>query len=160
MRLMNDAIETEAHQTQRADHDPIKLIEAAIFSEKPVSRFVQADESAVHQMAGNKHERHRQPDQSAVHRYREHHFSENQTENKKLKRPAQYPVRLMHLAEVFVDGRRSLRSLQHFRDSVLRRAADARQNSLKYAIETFNVMSGKQILAKKPGDFQAVAGLR
>ena len=68
MRLMNDAIETEAHQAQRADHDSIKLIEAAIFSEKPVSRFVQADESAVHQMADNKHERHRQPDQSAVHR--------------------------------------------------------------------------------------------
>ena len=68
MRLMDDAIETETHQTQRADDDAIKFIEAAIFSEKPVSRFVQADESAVHQMAGNKHKRHRQPDQSAVHR--------------------------------------------------------------------------------------------
>ena len=44
MRLMNDAIETEAHQTQRADHDSIELIEAAIFSEKPVSRLVQTDE--------------------------------------------------------------------------------------------------------------------
>ena len=53
--------------------------------------------------------------------------------------------------------RRSLRSVQHFRDSVLRRAADARQNSLKYAIETFNVTPGKQILAKKPGDFQTFA---
>src|SRR4029077_1836597 len=50
------------------------------------------------------------------------------------------------------------RSVQHFRDSALRRAADPRQNSLKYAIETFNVTSGKQILAKKPGDFQTVAG--
>ena len=66
MRLMNDAIETEAHQTQRPDHDPIKLIEAAIFPEKPVSGLVQTDERAVHQMAGHKHERHRQPDQSAV----------------------------------------------------------------------------------------------
>ena len=46
-----------------------------------------------------------------------------------------------------------------FRDSVLRRAADARQNSSKYAIEAFNVTSGKQILAKKPGDFQAFAVL-
>ena len=104
MRLMNDAIETETHQAQRADHDSIELIEAAIFSEKPVRGLVQTDEHAVHQMAGNKHERHRQPDQSAVHRYSEHHFSESQTENKKLKRPAQYPVRLMHLAEIFVDG--------------------------------------------------------
>ena len=104
MGLMDDAIEAETHQTQRADHDSIELIEAAIFSEKPVRGLVQTDEHAVHQMAGNKHERHRQPDQSAVHRYSEHHFSESQTENKKLKRPAQYPVRLMHLAEIFVDG--------------------------------------------------------
>src|SRR4029077_6801479 len=104
MRLMNDAIETEAHQTQGADQDAVKLIEAAIFSEKPVGGLVQTDEHAVHQMACNKHERHRQPDQSAVHRYNEHDFSESQTENKKLKRPAQYPVRLMHLAEIFVDG--------------------------------------------------------
>ena len=102
MRLMNDAIETEAHQAERADHDSVKLIEAAIFSEKPVSRFVQADEDAVHQMAGNKNERHRQPDPSAVHRYREHRFSEDQTENEKLKRPAQNPMRLMHLTEIFV----------------------------------------------------------
>ena len=50
-----------------------------------------------------------------------------------------------------------MRSVQHFRDSALRRAADARQNSLKYAIETFDVTLGKQILAKKPGDFQAFA---
>ena len=67
----------------------------------------------------------------------------------------------MHLAEFFVvKWRRSLRSIQHFRDSALRRTADARQNSLKYAIETFNVTLGKQILAKKPGDFQTVAGLQ
>ena len=104
MRLMNNAIETEAHQTQCTNHDSIKLVEAATFSEKPVRRFVQTDEHAVHQMAGNKHEWHRQPDQSVVHRYSEHRFSESQTENKKLKRPAQYPVRLMHLAEIFVDG--------------------------------------------------------
>ena len=91
MRLMNDAIETEAHQAQRADNDPIKLIEAAIFSEKPVSRLMQADESAMHQMADNKHKRHRQPDQSAMHRYSEHHFSENQTENEKLKRTRARP---------------------------------------------------------------------
>jgi len=104
MGLMDDAIEAETHQAQRADHDSIELIEAAIFSEKPVRGLVQTDEHAVHQMAGNKHKRHRQPDQSAVHRYSEDHFSESQTENKKLKRPAQYPVRLMDLAETFVDG--------------------------------------------------------
>ena len=62
MRLMNDAIETEAHQAQRADHDAVELIEAAIFSEKPVSRLVKTDESAVHQMADDKNERDRQPD--------------------------------------------------------------------------------------------------
>src|ERR1700730_12373540 len=77
MRLMDNPIEAETHQTQRADHQPIKLIEGAIFSEKPVSRLMQADESAVHQMAGNKNERHRQPNQSAMHRYSEHHLSEN-----------------------------------------------------------------------------------
>ena len=101
---MNDAIETEAHQAERADNEPIKLIEAAIFSEKPVSRFVQADESAVHQMADHQHERHRQPDQTALHRDREHQFSENQTENEKLKRTPQDPVWFVHLAEVFVGG--------------------------------------------------------
>jgi hypothetical protein len=77
MRLMNDAIETETHQAQRADHYSIKLIEAAIFSEKAVSRLMEADENTVHQMADNKQERHRQPDQSAVHRYSEHPFSDN-----------------------------------------------------------------------------------
>ena len=44
MRLMNDAIETETHEAQRADHNAVELIEAAIFSEKPVGRLVQADE--------------------------------------------------------------------------------------------------------------------
>ena len=34
MRLMDDAVEAEAHQAQRADHDPIEFIEAAIFSEQ------------------------------------------------------------------------------------------------------------------------------
>ena len=68
MCLMNGAIETETHQTQRSDHEAIKLIEGAIFSEKPVGRFVQADENAVHQMTDDEHERHRQPDQSAMHR--------------------------------------------------------------------------------------------
>lgn len=104
MCLMDDTIEAETHQTQSADHDSVELIEAAIFSEKPVRGLVQTDEHAVHQMAGNKHERHCQPDRSAVHRYSEHDFSESQTENKKLKRPAQYPVRLMQLAEIFVDS--------------------------------------------------------
>lgn len=104
MCLMNDAIETEAHQTQRADHDAIELVEAAILSEKPVGRFVQADENAVHQMTDDEHERHRQPGQSAMHGYGEHRFSENQTENEKLKRTPQDPMRLMHLAEVFGGG--------------------------------------------------------
>ena len=63
MCLMNGAIKTEAHQADHADDEPVELVEAAIFSEKPVSRFVQADESAVHQMADHQHERHGQPDQ-------------------------------------------------------------------------------------------------
>ena len=160
MGLMNDAIEAETHQTQRADHDSIELIEAAIFSEKPVRGLVQTDEHAVHQMAGNKHERHRQPDQSAVHRYSEHRLQRKPNRKREAETPRAIPSAAMHLAEIFVDGGGSLRSVQHFRDSVLRRAADARQNSLKYAIETFNVTSGKQILAKKPRDFQAFAGLQ
>ena len=77
MCLMNGTIETEAHQTQRGDHDAIKVIEAAIFSEKPVGRFVQADETAVHQMADDEHQRHCQPDQSMLHRYSEQRFREN-----------------------------------------------------------------------------------
>ena len=48
-----------------------------------------------------------------------------------------------------------MRSVQHFCDSALWRTADARQNALKYAIEIFDVTPRKQILAKKPGDFQA-----
>jgi len=47
--------------------------------------------------------------------------------------------------------------VQHFRDAAFRRAANTRQHSLKYAIETLNVTSGKQILAEKPRDFQAFA---
>ena len=98
MRLMNDAIETEAHQAQRADNDAIKLIEAAIFSEKPVSRFVQTNESAVHQMADNKNKRDRQPDQSAAAPLLRALFQRTAAENEKLKRTAHHPVR--HLAAI------------------------------------------------------------
>src|SRR4029077_4082883 len=52
---------------------------------------------------------------------------------------------------------RSLGVVQQFRDLALRRTADARQNSSKYAIKAFNVTPGKQILAEKPCDFQAFA---
>src|SRR6266404_573235 len=104
MRLMNHTVETEAHQAQGANHHPIELIEATIFSEKPVSRLMQADEEAVHQMADHEHERHRQPDPAAIDRHREHHFSENQTQNEKLERTPQDPMRLMHLTKVFIDG--------------------------------------------------------
>ena len=104
MRLMNNAVETEAHQAQCANHNPIELIEATIFSEKPVSRFMQTDEEAVHQMTDHEHEWHRQPDPAAIDRHREHHFSQNQTENEKLKRTPQDPMRLVHLTKVFIDG--------------------------------------------------------
>jgi hypothetical protein len=76
MRLMNDAIETEAHQTQRTDQDAVKLIEPAIFPKKTVGCFVEADENAMHQMADNKDERDSQPDQSAVHSNGKRHFSD------------------------------------------------------------------------------------
>ncbi len=56
--------------------------------------------SAVHQMAYDKHERHRQPDQSALHGYCERYLGKEQPENEKLKRTAHYPVR--HFAELFV----------------------------------------------------------
>ncbi len=104
MGLMDGAIEAETHQAQGADQQSIKLIEAAVSSEKLVGCLMQADESAMHQVAGHQHERHRQPDQSAMHDEREQHFRENQTDDEKLKRASQYPVRLMQLAEVFVDG--------------------------------------------------------
>jgi hypothetical protein len=85
VRLMNDAIETEAHEAQRANHNAVELIEPAIFPEQAVGRFVEADEDAMHQMADNKHEWNSQPAQSAVHGYGKRHFSENKTKNEKLK---------------------------------------------------------------------------
>ena len=104
MGLMNDAIETETHEAQCANHHAVELIEPAIFPKKAVGRLVQADENAVHQMADNKRERDSQPDQSPVHRERKREFSEGETENEKLKCTSQHPVRFVHCAEIFVDS--------------------------------------------------------
>jgi hypothetical protein len=68
VRLMDDPKEAETRQDKGTDQDSVELIEAPAFSEKTMSGFVKADENAVHQMTYNKHERHRQPDQSAMDR--------------------------------------------------------------------------------------------
>ena len=86
---MHDAVETETHETQRADDDAIELVETAILSQKSMSRFMKADESPVHQVADHEHERHGQPDPSGVHREASIDFSENANQKREVeKRPA------------------------------------------------------------------------
>jgi hypothetical protein len=76
MSLMNHAIQIETHKAQRPDHYTVELVEGAIFPEKAVRRFVQTDQSAMHQMANDKHERDSQPDQPVVHTRGQRQFGE------------------------------------------------------------------------------------
>jgi hypothetical protein len=158
MGLMDDPVEAEAHQTEGANHHPVEFIEASIFSEQPVSGFVQANQAAMHQVAGHQNERHRQPEPSSLHGERECHFGSDQTENEKLECLAQNPMWFMQLAEIFeFDRRLHGNSIQQFGNASFRRATNASEDPLKYAIEVFDVTLGKQILAKKPGDFRSGA---
>ena len=59
MRLVNNALETETHQTQDADHDAVELIEPSILSQQSVCGLVQPDEGAVHEVAGGQDEQQR-----------------------------------------------------------------------------------------------------
>ena len=69
-------------------------------------------------------------------------------------------MRFMQLAEIFNSDRGIHgNSIQQFRNASFRRTADASEDPLKYAIEVFDVTLGKQILAKKPGDFRSGAVL-
>src|SRR6267143_3043722 len=110
-------------------------------------------------MAGNQNEQHCQPGPSSLHGYGEGRFGAHQTYDEKLERAAQNPIRFMQLAEIFDRDRIHSSSIQYVRNSSLRRTADASENLLKYAIEVFDVTLGKQILAKKPGDFRSGAVL-
>src|SRR3982074_2857184 len=111
-------------------------------------------------MAGNQNQRHCQPDPSSLHGHGEGRFGDHQTEDEKLERLAQNPMRFMQLAEIFdIDRGVHSNSIQQFKNTSFRRTADASKAPLEYAIEVFDVTLGKQILAKKPGDFRSGAVL-
>src|SRR6267378_5592370 len=103
-------------------------------------------------MSGDQNERHCQPDPSSLHAYGKGRFGDHQTYDEKLERFAQNPMRFMQLAEIFdIDRCVHGNSIQQLRNTPLRRSADASEDPLKYAIQVFDVTSGKQILTKKPG---------
>lgn len=109
-----------------------------------MSSFVQANEGAVHQMAGHQNEQHCQPEPSSLNGKGQSHFGCDQTEHEKLERFAQNPMGFMQLAEVFeFDHRLHGNSIQQFRNSSFRRTTNASEDPLKYAIEVFDVTLGK-----------------
>lgn len=104
MGLMNDAEEAEAHQAERPDHHPVEFIEATIFTEQSVGSFVQTDQRAMHQMSNHNHKQRRHPDEAVSNRQCQHRVRENQSENEKLKRALQDPMRVVRFTKVVGDG--------------------------------------------------------
>src|SRR6476469_5505565 len=102
--------------------------------------LVQPDQGPVHQVSGHGNEQHRQPEPPSLNRKRERPFCGHQTEDKKLERLPQNPMRFMQLTELFeVNSAVHNASIQQFGDASFRRSADAAKDPLKYAIEVFDV---------------------
>ena len=59
--LVCRSVKTETHQTHRPNNQSVDLIQKPTFPKQPMRRLMKPNQHPVHQMAGNQHQRNRDP---------------------------------------------------------------------------------------------------